>query len=70
MEFPTTLTSRERAWVHEIAESLGSLEHESVGEGNRRHIVIWKKATSTVDGDQPIKKKQGSLRIDKLLNKK
>ena len=67
LEFPTTLTSRERAWVHEIAEELGSLEHESIGEGNRRHIVIWKKTTSKEDVDQFIKKNKG---LKRLLSKK
>lgn len=50
LEFPTTLTSRERAWVHELAETF-ELEHTSVGEGNKRHIVIWKRNENESESD-------------------
>ncbi|XP_066999150.2 DNA-binding protein SMUBP-2 [Anabrus simplex] len=38
-KFPSNLTSFERKMVHEAAESL-SFQHESVGEGDKRHIVV------------------------------
>lgn len=41
LEFPTTLTPRQRAFVHEAAES-SNLHHESVGQGHYRRIVLRK----------------------------
>eukprot|EP00727_Mastigamoeba_balamuthi_P007395 m51a1_g3276 putative dna-binding protein smubp-2-like (1010) ;mRNA; f:238715-246641 len=41
-EFPTTLTSRDRALVHSLAEELG-LVHGSCGSGEDRRIVLSKK---------------------------
>ena len=43
LEFPTNLSSFERLLVHKIAETL-DLIHESVGEGEERHIVVKKKS--------------------------
>ncbi len=46
LEFPNDLNSFERLLVHQIADSL-ELIHESVGEGNERHIIVKKKHLST-----------------------
>jgi hypothetical protein len=38
--FSTSLTSEERRIVHEIADGVGGLVHESKGKGIRRRIVV------------------------------
>ena len=42
LDFPETLNAFERALIHEIAEELGNLKHESEGVGKKRHIVVSK----------------------------
>ena len=42
LNFPETLNAFERALIHEIAESIGGLKHESEGIGKQRHIVVSK----------------------------
>uniref|UniRef100_A0A8C9VLU6 DNA-binding protein SMUBP-2 n=1 Tax=Scleropages formosus TaxID=113540 RepID=A0A8C9VLU6_SCLFO len=39
LDFPTSLSSRDRLIVHQISEELG-LKHESAGEGRERHITV------------------------------
>lgn len=39
MSFPASLTARQRAILHDIAESAG-LHHASAGQGDARHIVV------------------------------
>eukprot|EP00913_Durusdinium_trenchii_P011168 g10489.t1 len=41
IELPKTLNPFERAMAHEVAKSLG-LQHESIGEGMQRRLVVWK----------------------------
>ncbi|KAJ8338689.1 hypothetical protein SKAU_G00354750 [Synaphobranchus kaupii] len=42
MEFPSSLTSTERAFIHRFAQSLGYVS-KSRGKGTRRFLTIWKK---------------------------
>ncbi|XP_074599433.1 DNA-binding protein SMUBP-2-like [Brevipalpus obovatus] len=42
---PAAMTSFERRLVHEVADKFGLL-HISKGEGDGRHLVIWKKGAS------------------------
>ncbi|XP_057362671.1 DNA-binding protein SMUBP-2 isoform X2 [Manis pentadactyla] len=43
LEFPPSLNSCDRLWVHRIAEELG-LRHDSAGEGRGRFITLSKRA--------------------------
>lgn len=45
LEFSPDLNSFERALIHEVAEELGALKHESVGVGKQRHILVEKMTT-------------------------
>merc|ERR1711963_576324 len=45
MTFSTNLNSYERRLIHEISEEF-DLIHESIGEGNKRYIMISKKTNS------------------------
>ena len=47
--FPKTLNSQQRFDVHSIAEELG-LDHESIGEGKGRYIVVRKPPESASKG--------------------
>lgn len=49
LSFPKTLNSQQRFDVHSIAEELG-LDHESIGEGKERYIVVRKPPKSTSKG--------------------
>ncbi|XP_064165023.1 3'-5' RNA helicase YTHDC2 [Anguilla rostrata] len=42
LEFPSSLTSTERAFIHRMAQSLGYIS-KSRGKGTRRFLTIWKK---------------------------
>ncbi|KAI1904626.1 hypothetical protein AGOR_G00007630 [Albula goreensis] len=42
LEFPSSLTSNERAFIHRMAQSLGYIS-KSRGKGSRRFLTIWKK---------------------------
>ncbi|XP_026778235.2 3'-5' RNA helicase YTHDC2 isoform X2 [Pangasianodon hypophthalmus] len=42
MEFPSSLTSTERAFIHRLAQSLGYIS-KSRGKGIHRFLMIWKK---------------------------
>ncbi|KAJ8287216.1 hypothetical protein GJAV_G00048990 [Gymnothorax javanicus] len=42
LEFPSSLTSTERAFIHRLAQSLGYIS-KSRGKGMRRYLTIWKK---------------------------
>ncbi|XP_017315800.1 3'-5' RNA helicase YTHDC2 isoform X2 [Ictalurus punctatus] len=42
MEFPSSLTSTERAFIHHLAQSLGYIS-KSKGKGIHRFLTIWKK---------------------------
>ncbi|XP_076867546.1 3'-5' RNA helicase YTHDC2 isoform X2 [Brachyhypopomus gauderio] len=42
MEFPSSFTSSERAFVHRVAQSLGYIS-KSRGKGSQRFLTIWKK---------------------------
>ncbi|XP_058239188.1 3'-5' RNA helicase YTHDC2 [Hemibagrus wyckioides] len=42
LEFPSSLTSTERAFIHRIAQSLGYVS-KSKGKGIHRFLTIWKK---------------------------
>ncbi|XP_053341689.1 3'-5' RNA helicase YTHDC2 isoform X1 [Clarias gariepinus] len=42
MEFPSSLTSTERAFVHRLAQSLGYIS-KSKGKGLQRFLTLWKK---------------------------
>ncbi|KAI5089109.1 putative ATP-dependent RNA helicase YTHDC2 isoform X1 [Silurus meridionalis] len=42
MEFPSSLTSTERAFIHRLAQSLGYVS-KSRGKGTHRFLTIWKK---------------------------
>lgn len=42
LEFPASLDSQDRMWVHQIAEEYG-LRHESAGEGKERFITVSKR---------------------------
>ncbi|XP_060769254.1 3'-5' RNA helicase YTHDC2 isoform X2 [Neoarius graeffei] len=42
MEFPSSLTSTERAFIHRLAQSLGYVS-KSRGKGIHRFLTIWKK---------------------------
>ncbi|XP_035383083.1 3'-5' RNA helicase YTHDC2 isoform X2 [Electrophorus electricus] len=46
LEFPSSFTSSERAFVHRLAQSLGYIS-KSRGKGSHRFLTIWKK-----DGSQ------------------
>lgn len=46
---PAAMTSFERRLVHEVADKFGLL-HISKGEGDERHLVIWKKGASKNNG--------------------
>ncbi|VCX41925.1 unnamed protein product, partial [Gulo gulo] len=43
LEFPASLNSHDRMWVHQIAEEHG-LRHDSSGEGKKRFITVSKRA--------------------------
>ncbi|XP_029812188.1 DNA-binding protein SMUBP-2 [Suricata suricatta] len=43
LEFPASLSSHDRMWVHRIAEELG-LRHDSSGDGRKRFITVSKRA--------------------------
>ncbi|XP_037373318.1 DNA-binding protein SMUBP-2 [Talpa occidentalis] len=43
LEFPASLSARDRMLVHQAAEELG-LRHDSAGEGKRRFITVTKRA--------------------------
>ncbi|KAL7835114.1 hypothetical protein SRHO_G00293610 [Serrasalmus rhombeus] len=45
MEFPSSLTSTERAFIHRLAQSLGYVS-KSRGKGIKRFLTIWKKDVS------------------------
>ncbi|KAJ8395601.1 hypothetical protein AAFF_G00030820 [Aldrovandia affinis] len=45
LEFPSSLTSTERAFIHRLAQSLGYIS-KSRGKGSRRFLTIWKKDSS------------------------
>ena len=45
LEFSPDLNSFERALIHEVAEELGSLKHESTGIAKQRHIIVEKMTT-------------------------
>ena len=49
LSFPKTLNSQQRFDVHSIAEELG-LDHESIGEGKERYIVVRKPPKSASKG--------------------
>ncbi|KAG7476581.1 hypothetical protein MATL_G00084360 [Megalops atlanticus] len=42
LEFPSSLTSTERAFIHRLAQSLGYIS-KSRGKGSKRFLTIWKK---------------------------
>ena len=42
LEFSAGLNSFERALIHEIADEIGGLKHESIGQGKHRHILVEK----------------------------
>ncbi|KAK2493623.1 hypothetical protein MC885_008398, partial [Smutsia gigantea] len=44
LEFPTSLNSHDRLWIHRIAEEHG-LRHDSTGEGKERFITLSKRAS-------------------------
>lgn len=50
-DFPSTLDNKQRARVHDLAESL-DLQHDSCGHGKRRYLSIRKKENNglVVDG--------------------
>ena len=41
LHLPARLSHRQRAQLHDLAESLG-LAHESRGTGSERHLVVWR----------------------------
>ncbi|XP_030187170.1 DNA-binding protein SMUBP-2 isoform X2 [Lynx canadensis] len=43
LEFPASLNSHDRMWIHQIAEEHG-LRHDSTGEGKKRFITVSKRA--------------------------
>lgn len=43
LEFPASLNSHDRMWVHQIAEEHG-LRHDSSGEGKKRFVTVSKRA--------------------------
>ncbi|XP_058545926.1 DNA-binding protein SMUBP-2 isoform X3 [Neofelis nebulosa] len=43
LEFPASLNSHDRMWIHQIAEEHG-LRHDSTGEGKKRCITVSKRA--------------------------
>ncbi|XP_039091327.1 DNA-binding protein SMUBP-2 [Hyaena hyaena] len=43
LEFPASLNSHDRMWIHQIAEELG-LRHDSSGQGKKRFITVSKRA--------------------------
>ncbi|XP_043437860.1 DNA-binding protein SMUBP-2 isoform X2 [Prionailurus bengalensis] len=43
LEFPASLNSHDRMWIHQIAEEHG-LRHDSSGEGKKRFITVSKRA--------------------------
>lgn len=49
LSFPKALNSQQRFDVHSIAEELG-LDHESIGEGKERYIVVRKPRKSASKG--------------------
>ncbi|XP_045711093.1 DNA-binding protein SMUBP-2 [Phyllostomus hastatus] len=46
LEFPASLSSRDRMRVHQIAEEYG-LRHDSTGEGRGRYVTVSRRATPT-----------------------
>ncbi|CAL8280780.1 unnamed protein product [Lota lota] len=46
MEFPSSLSSTERAYIHRLVESWGYMS-KSKGEGPRRFLTVWKKNSLT-----------------------
>ncbi|CAL8343000.1 unnamed protein product [Merluccius merluccius] len=46
MEFPSSLSSSERAYIHSVVESWGYMS-KSQGEGARRFLAVWKKNSLT-----------------------
>ena len=61
-DFPSSLNSRERLWVHEIAEEFQIL-HESQGEGKQRHIVLSKTGSKQVSAKE---KKDNANEVSRL----
>uniref|UniRef100_A0A452UVW1 DNA-binding protein SMUBP-2 n=1 Tax=Ursus maritimus TaxID=29073 RepID=A0A452UVW1_URSMA len=49
LEFPASLNSHDRMWIHQIAEEHG-LRHDSTGEGKKRFITVSKRAPQTPVG--------------------
>ncbi|XP_025771227.1 DNA-binding protein SMUBP-2 [Puma concolor] len=43
LEFPASLNSHDRMWIHQIAEEHG-LRHDSTGEGKKRFVTVSKRA--------------------------
>ncbi|XP_017504092.3 DNA-binding protein SMUBP-2 isoform X3 [Manis javanica] len=52
LEFPPSLNSCDRLWVHRIAEELG-LRHDSAGEGRGRFITLSKRAPGPTQAERP-----------------
>eukprot|EP00941_MAST-03F_sp_MAST-3F-sp1_P004065 g4065.t1 len=68
LKFSRSLSSAERAVVHEVAESLG-LDHCSHGEGVRRQITIYSKINRS-NSDPLISQKDINMNDDSLISKK
>ncbi|XP_004393861.1 PREDICTED: DNA-binding protein SMUBP-2 [Odobenus rosmarus divergens] len=52
LEFPASLNSHDRMWIHQIAEEHG-LRHDSTGEGKNRFITVSKRAPPAPPALQP-----------------
>ncbi|XP_028334691.1 DNA-binding protein SMUBP-2 isoform X4 [Physeter macrocephalus] len=52
LEFPASLDSQDRMWVHQIAEEYG-LRHESAGEGKERFITVSKRVPLAPAAPEP-----------------
>ena len=48
LEFPVSLNTIERKWVHQIAEQWKTLDHQSFGLPPNRYIVVSKKQTQGI----------------------
>jgi hypothetical protein len=67
LEFSPDLNSYERALIHEVAEELGGLKHESVGVGKQRHILVEKMSTEELQQPVPKETRRVSFNDDGWL---
>lgn len=58
LSFPSTLSARHRREVHLLATAL-DLDHESVGAGPNRHIVVSRQGMASASSSSPLSPREG-----------